>query len=1076
MRKNIFLLGGSADDNCGLASGGRDNLSMDVSVIFATHNRADILNDVFNAWRAVDRATVYSYEIICSDDESTDETVDIIKSIQDLPVRLIENKKGGAARARNAALRIALGKLVIFTGDDIFPCEDFINRHYENYLKYGDQVATLGRLDWHKDIPLNHLMKHITEIGCEQFGFIALPAYQLIDFRHFYTSNISVSSAMLSSLDSYFNTDFDKYGFEDIEFGYRLQKNGMKIYYDPDILASHHHVYDSVEKFCRRQISAGEELVVFSHMHDDLEDKCICDIKNCTDAFKKYAKLTTKSSDRKGRYILTVVKLAKKYCKLLEKRIKKNSGQLSETICSTLYAGIFKFSFYYGIALRISMENRLPLDNGSLALFAVYYMKKPVYEIYWNTGFGFNENESRKWICWDDSETVIEKALPPGVHEVWIAPLKDYCIAEIYSIEFILENGSCQSADISWHNACNVNGQIYDFTHTNDPMILVNHLPEHYRTIRVKMKVNYMHHSESIYKSIRHAAGKMLRRNQRQHPEYSKLDIKYAFGQRRRIQIGIAGALDPAQKKDLILAYSQQTEIFGTDVNISEMENMRSGYIDYIYHPEKEPLDITQFLQVVYLLLNNVTDYVLVSKSYIDFPQIACKNIFDVLIYSPLINLKECLSSITYAKGRYMRLPGFLREDNFIDIHDYCPTLILEKEYYLHAFSESFRISERNYGALECKKPVIFVIPVFLAVGGVERNTIEVMKCIREHYDFCLLTLERHTKQQGSLHYQLKGICRYIFDLREITEHDHFLECLFELNKIFHPQLLWFCNNSPWLEKNLGKIQTVFKDSAIVMQDAYDTKIGWIEYYNSPDIQNADRYIAVTELIKNTFIKKYKLPESKIDVIYSVIDDCRIKEVKNNSVSYEKLCQKYSLDPSKEHYAYVARLTEQKDPLRFLQLAYDISKKWSDEIQFVMVGDGIFREEVDSFIQKKHITNLIQIPYVANTPELIGIIDGLIITSRYEGLPIVSIEAMGMGTPILSTDSGDTKRFVETNHCGLIIDDAMSDKENFIRFRRELTTYRENAFQHSEKMLEYFSAGNIAKQYLQTFQKAVNKA
>ena len=33
---------------------------MDVSVIFATYNRADILKDVFEAWKEVDKATKYS--------------------------------------------------------------------------------------------------------------------------------------------------------------------------------------------------------------------------------------------------------------------------------------------------------------------------------------------------------------------------------------------------------------------------------------------------------------------------------------------------------------------------------------------------------------------------------------------------------------------------------------------------------------------------------------------------------------------------------------------------------------------------------------------------------------------------------------------------------------------------------------------------------------------------------------------------------------------------------------------------------------------------------------------------------
>lgn len=222
---------------------------MDVSVIFATYNREDVLDRVFAAWRQVDLKTKYEYEIICSDDASSDNTVEIIKSASDLPIKLLQNEKGGAAKARNAALKIAKGKIVIFTGDDMFPEPDFVNQHFENYLKFGEKIATLGRIEWHPELDMNYLMYHITNIGCEQFGFIGLPAYQLIDYRHFYTSNISVPMSQLQALDQFFSTEFDKYGFEDIEFGYRLEKNGMKIYYDPDIVITHHHIYDSVKKF-----------------------------------------------------------------------------------------------------------------------------------------------------------------------------------------------------------------------------------------------------------------------------------------------------------------------------------------------------------------------------------------------------------------------------------------------------------------------------------------------------------------------------------------------------------------------------------------------------------------------------------------------------------------------------------------------------------------------------------------------------------------------------------------------------------------------------------------------------------
>lgn len=1046
---------------------------MNVSVIFATHNREDVLGKVFEAWKKVNAATKYSYEIICSDDESTDHTVDIIKAyMRELPIRLIQNKKGGAGKARNAALEIAIGEIVIFTGDDMFPQENFVNAHYENYIKFGANIATLGRIEWHPEIKLNHLMKHITEIGCEQFGFIGLPPYQMIDFRHFYTSNISVSKKLLESLDCYFNTDFDKYGFEDIELGYRLQKIGMKIYYDPDILIYHHHIYNSAEKFCERQISAGEELVVFSYMHDDLEDKCICDVENCRKSFLKYKKKNKGRNSFKGSMLLCGFSIAKAISKCLEILIEKGQGYL-QGLCSFIYIVLFKNYFYYGIVLRIAQEEHSNAKKSQIMDFAYNYMKCPVHELYWDVGYSLNENDARKWICWDDSTNIFVKKLPDGVLELRIAPLKDYCKAWVNRIEFILRDGKHEEAEVFWHNACRKSGIEYDFTHTDDSCISIKKVPENYEAIEIEMKVEYMK-TNTFIKTVKSVATEMYNATRYKVENAKKFEIQYAYGQRRRIQICIAGNFSEEKRKELIKQYQEETVVLGNDVFISDVNVMERGYTTYIYDPQIEPLDITQFLQVAYTLLDEVLDYVLVSKNFAEYPLIGCKDINDVLIYNKMLKDAEKKEWLGYAVGRYMRLPAYLQEKNVVNIQEICPIIRLNDNYCLNIDKIQHRISERTFGKLESTKPLVFVIPIFFAVGGVERNTIEIMRQLKEKYDFCLITLERHIEQQGSLHYQLKDICRYIFDLREITEHDNYMSCLYELKQMFQPQLLWLCNNSPWFEQHTRCIRELFSDVAIVAQDVYDTKRGWIEYYKNPEVKTFDRYIAITELIKEEFINTYKLPDDKIDVIYSVIDDRKIRQVKSENISYDFICEKYGLDKLKMHFGYVARLTMQKNPIRYLKLVKQVLKEYDSEAQFVMVGDGDYKERVNEYVKKNCLEEkIVFIPYVENTPELIGMLDGLIITSDFEGLPIVCIEAMCMGTPILSTDTGDTRRFIEKNVSGLIIDEKRSDLDNFIEFYINLKKYTINAKLYTEEMVEYFSAKNIAEKYYETFQKAI---
>jgi GT2 family glycosyltransferase len=75
-------------------------------------------------------------------------------------------------------------------------------------------------------------MKHIDGIGAQQFSYYYMRSGREYDFRHFYTCNISVKTSFFKALPSrWFDPDFYLYGYEDVEVGYRLAQNGMRIVY-----------------------------------------------------------------------------------------------------------------------------------------------------------------------------------------------------------------------------------------------------------------------------------------------------------------------------------------------------------------------------------------------------------------------------------------------------------------------------------------------------------------------------------------------------------------------------------------------------------------------------------------------------------------------------------------------------------------------------------------------------------------------------------------------------------------------------------------------------------------------------
>lgn len=90
---------------------------MEVSIIMPTHNDEKFVRDTINS---VLNQTFNDFELIIIDDNSSDNTLSIIKEFKDKRIKLIINKENkGAAFSRNVGLSTAKGSYIAFLdGDD----------------------------------------------------------------------------------------------------------------------------------------------------------------------------------------------------------------------------------------------------------------------------------------------------------------------------------------------------------------------------------------------------------------------------------------------------------------------------------------------------------------------------------------------------------------------------------------------------------------------------------------------------------------------------------------------------------------------------------------------------------------------------------------------------------------------------------------------------------------------------------------------------------------------------------------------------------------------------------------------
>ncbi|ABV33738.1 glycosyltransferase [Pseudothermotoga lettingae] len=133
--------------------------------------------------------------------------------------------------------------------------------------------------------------------------------------------------------------------------------------------------------------------------------------------------------------------------------------------------------------------------------------------------------------------------------------------------------------------------------------------------------------------------------------------------------------------------------------------------------------------------------------------------------------------------------------------------------------------------------------------------------------------------------------------------------------------------------------------------------------------------------------------------------------VPTEKVQKGKLKKELGLDENVEIVGNVARLDPPKNPIRFLEVAKLVFKQRTD-VAFVWIGGSIVDDSYGKLVQKwldenpdvaKHVYLL---PFRKDAIELMADFDVFLLTSDAEGMPLVVLEALSQGIPVVSTDVG----------------------------------------------------------------------
>lgn len=203
------------------------------------------------------------YEVIVVDDGSQDATAEVAESFQTETIR-ISNRGPGAAR--NVGIEAAKGDILVFLDADILVAKDYLYQIQQSF-RLTNSLLLLGARrhlpQGHQDAESGGYSLDSREKLLRKYSFCL--SHLNCPWSLAYTCNFSVTKNFLGELR--FDESFAGWGLEDIDFAYRLYKQGAQFVFSKRICG--YHLYHDRQLTMNRYLSWVQNLELFLKKHPE---------------------------------------------------------------------------------------------------------------------------------------------------------------------------------------------------------------------------------------------------------------------------------------------------------------------------------------------------------------------------------------------------------------------------------------------------------------------------------------------------------------------------------------------------------------------------------------------------------------------------------------------------------------------------------------------------------------------------------------------------------------------------------------------------------------------------------------
>jgi glycosyltransferase involved in cell wall biosynthesis len=352
--------------------------------------------------------------------------------------------------------------------------------------------------------------------------------------------------------------------------------------------------------------------------------------------------------------------------------------------------------------------------------------------------------------------------------------------------------------------------------------------------------------------------------------------------------------------------------------------------------------------------------------------------------------------------------------------------------------------------------PILYLAP-WVGYGGSDKNTIDWFRWIdRERFAPSLIATQ---PSRNPLLHQVEPFAEEVWVLPDLMPAEQMPRFIFDFLRSRDVRVIHLMNSRIGFDllPDLAALPT--PPAVVVQMHAEEVdRSGYVRYVSTRYGDLVDRFSMSNRHVADA-VEEYGVPAEKVRVIYTGIDPEEFSPQRAEPVE--------ELPRNRLQILFGARLVAQKDPLLMVEVAAALRDE-GVAFQIHVVGEGDLEAQIEERVAALGLgEHVVLHPPTRGLLSWYAACDVLLLTSTFEGIPVVLFEAMAMGLPIVTAGLPAIAELLDDEDDGVVLprDSVSGYVEPLARLARDRELLAERGRQMRARAKDQFSVQQMAAEH-----------